>query len=203
METKLTVREFAQRMRIGLPKARQLAKDFLLPDPEATRQSGKARSIDRNEAFEMYLGHHLVTEMGFGIKHAKVIHKDIGPYLRRKGIYPIQGSDFDPDEMIDLPVMLDDGKEDSVEVPYIYDTIIHIMNANTESGFYYRAIRAFSRGEKKSGGLKFIRTEFLEEDIVEGPLGKKLLLDELNIRILNLNKLRSDFNDRVLRLSPY
>jgi hypothetical protein len=194
MESEFTNSRLSKKLGISLTKVRRLAKDFLPPDPEATRQSGKTRKYGKNEAFDIYLGHHLITRMKFRTDEAKAIHKDISPWMHKAGIYPETGPDFEPDDWIDYE-KTDGNVED---IPIVYPTIIYIMVANTESGFFYEITKIVDEKSKKLGGKTFYTRTFVKDLIVPPPKNRELVKDDLNLRVLNLAKLRDDFDTKIL-----
>lgn len=186
-----TNKEFAEKFRISLTKVRRLAKDFLEPDPEATLQSGKARRFSENEAFDIYLGHHLITLMKFKIHEAQAILKEISPWMKKKGLYPEWERGFKPD----IVTMYDD--EHDEYGGSVFPTIIQISNANTESGFTYTALLDIETKNIKKNGRQYKRMEFIEETIIEPPKGKRLLVDELHVRVLYTQNLIWDFRKNI------
>ena len=110
MINEITNMFLAKQTGISLAKIRRLSYDFLPPDPAATLQSGKARTYNRNEAFEIYLANHLIAEIKFKVVEAKAILNDIGGWLRKKGQYPDPAPDADaePDDYINENVVQSD-----------------------------------------------------------------------------------------------
>ena len=182
MKDTFTNKELSAILDISLTKVRRLAKDFLPPDPGATLQSGKARKHYKNEAFEIYLAHHLITEMKFKIAEARAILTDISPWARNAGQYPEHEPEIALDEYI------------HEEYGFFYPAIVHIMTANTDSGFFYKAHKIVSEKKINRDGKTVTKVEFIEEQVIEPPRGKKLLTDEFNVRILDLGKLCGRFN---------
>ena len=84
----ITVKEYSERFRVNLAKARRWTREFLPPDPKAIRRSGYARTLTQSEAFEVFLGGHLVSMLGCPVQEAKQIIRDLTPWLKEEGFYP-------------------------------------------------------------------------------------------------------------------
>lgn len=75
-------------------KARRWAKEFLPPDPERGLRSGKTRQHSLNSVFIVFLGGYLVNGMGFSVSAAKIILKDLYPWIAREGLLPKKKAKF-------------------------------------------------------------------------------------------------------------
>ena len=58
-------RELSQKLGVKLAKWKRWSREFLPPDPLGGLQSGYARQYNLNDAFSVYLGGYLVSELKF------------------------------------------------------------------------------------------------------------------------------------------
>lgn len=76
--------------RLGLPHTRvkRWAREFLGADKTAGQRTGYARDYGLNEGFEIFLGGHLVSDLGFSVDETKEILKELRPWMEKVGIFP-------------------------------------------------------------------------------------------------------------------
>lgn len=98
----LTSREIAQYFTINLAKIKRWSREFLPPDQKAGLRSGYERRFSLNEAFTLYLGGVLVSNMDFSINDAKQILQDLDQWILQKGLYP--ETDYTNASWLDLDV---------------------------------------------------------------------------------------------------
>ena len=84
----LTNSELAQLLELPISKVRRNAKEFLPPDPQASRRSGYSRRFDIGEAFKVFIGTHLVSVLGYSFHDAKIIISDIWPWVESVDLLP-------------------------------------------------------------------------------------------------------------------
>lgn len=88
-----TNRELAAKLDINLARWKRWSRDFLPPDPLGGMQSGYARQYNPDDAFTVYLGGHLVSEIKFTIPQAKQIIADLHKWFKENGfLYDIKGN---------------------------------------------------------------------------------------------------------------
>ncbi len=80
-------REVSQILDIKLSRWKRWSREFLAPDPLGGIQSGYARQLTIDDAFTVYLGGHLVSELKYGIQSAKQILGDLHLWLGAGGFY--------------------------------------------------------------------------------------------------------------------
>ena len=78
-------RELAENLGINLARWKRWSREFLPPDPLAGKQAGYARQYYVNDAFTVFLGGCLVSELGFSVPDARKILGDLDPWLDKKG----------------------------------------------------------------------------------------------------------------------
>lgn len=74
-------RELSTYFGFKLTRWKRWAREFLPPDPLGGLQSGYARQYSPIEAFQVYLGGHLVSELKYSIPQAKIIVKDLKGWI--------------------------------------------------------------------------------------------------------------------------
>jgi hypothetical protein len=74
-------RQLAADLKINLARWKRWSLAFLPPDPLSGQQSGHARQYYAQDAFDVYLGGHLVAEIGFTIQESRRILEDLTPLL--------------------------------------------------------------------------------------------------------------------------
>jgi DNA-binding transcriptional MerR regulator len=85
---KITIKQLSQKFGLNLAKVRRWSREFLPPDPKASMRSGYARELTMEDAFEVFLGGHLVSELGFQVYEAKQIIENLRDWIKSKGLYP-------------------------------------------------------------------------------------------------------------------
>ncbi len=82
-----TNRQLSKKLDIKLARWKRWSREFIPPDPLGGMQSGYARQYHPDEAFNVYLGGHLVSDLKFTIPEAKQILADLQWWLAEKGFY--------------------------------------------------------------------------------------------------------------------
>lgn len=80
-----TNRELSNRLGVNLAKWKRWSREFLPPDPLGGMQSGYARQYHPDQAFTVYLGGYLVSDLKFTIPEAKQILQDLQGWLSETG----------------------------------------------------------------------------------------------------------------------
>lgn len=80
-------RELSQLLGINLAKWKRWSREFLPPDPLGGMQSGFARQYSVKDAFIVYLGGHLVSDLKISIPETKQILSDLDGWLNENGFY--------------------------------------------------------------------------------------------------------------------
>ncbi len=82
-----TNRQLSKKLDINLARWKRWSREFIAPDPLGGMQSGYARQYNPDEAFNVYLGGHLVSDLKFAIPEAKQILADLQQWFKDKGFY--------------------------------------------------------------------------------------------------------------------
>lgn len=85
---KLTNSTLSKLCDIPLSKMRRWTKEFLPPDPRATRRSGYTRELTLNESFYVILGGGFVDEIGWTYHQARTVLGKIWPWMEKIGMVP-------------------------------------------------------------------------------------------------------------------
>jgi hypothetical protein len=80
-------RELSKKLTIRLSKWKRWSREFLPPDPLGGLQSGYARQYSIDDAFTVYLGGYLVSELKFSIPAAKQILEDLKAWMQSHGFF--------------------------------------------------------------------------------------------------------------------
>ncbi len=74
-------RELSTMFGLKLSRWKRWSREFLPPDPLGGLQSGFARQYSLPEAFQVYLGGHLVADLKFSIPETKIILADLKEWV--------------------------------------------------------------------------------------------------------------------------
>jgi hypothetical protein len=80
---------------INLAKWKRWVREFLPPDPLGGMQSGYARQLNLKDAFQVYLGGHLVQSLKFSVAEARSILFDLQEWLQQNGFFALTVNNFD------------------------------------------------------------------------------------------------------------
>lgn len=85
----LNSKYLSKHLGINLAKWKRWSREFLDPDPLGGLQSGYARQFSNKEAFQVFLGGYLVSELKFTISQARQILSDLHAWLSRHYLYAL------------------------------------------------------------------------------------------------------------------
>ena len=80
-------RKISQSLPVNIARWKRWSREFLPPDPLGGLQSGYARQYSMREAFLVALGGHLVGFMKYSVHQARIILRDIDPWLKKNGFF--------------------------------------------------------------------------------------------------------------------
>ena len=84
----LTNTILAKKLDIPLSKIRRWTKEFLPPDPLATRRSGYTRKFSENDGFMVYVSGYLVSNLDFSFASTRDIMKELSSWIYKIGLLP-------------------------------------------------------------------------------------------------------------------
>ena len=97
-------RELAQKLGVNLAKWKRWSREFLPPDPLGGLQSGYARQYNLDDAFTVYLGGYLVSELKFSIPEAKQIVSDLKEWMISHRFYYYYDHINGKNNPVDMPI---------------------------------------------------------------------------------------------------
>ncbi len=83
-------RELSEKFDINLARWKRWSREFLPPDPLAGKQAGYPRQYYVDNAFTVFIGGHLVADLGFSIPEARQILNESQAWMKSRGFH------FDP-----------------------------------------------------------------------------------------------------------
>jgi len=176
---RINARQASSVFRVKLATWKRWSREFLPPDPKARLRSGQTRLFSPNQAFEVFLGSHLVSFLGYSIPETRAIIGMLRPWLRKNGIYP-DVSDLAPGVLRTMKRL---------------QLIIHRKDDDTfccESK-HIVSVKP-STGQKKGNVIE----EVYEQEWLPGAsVDDMLRLRFVNFRVLEVGRLRETF-DRTL-----
>jgi hypothetical protein len=84
----LNARQASALFRVKLATWKRWSREFLPPDRKARMRSGQTRFFSLDQAFEVFLGAHLISFLRYSIPEAKDIIGVLKAWLRKNGVYP-------------------------------------------------------------------------------------------------------------------
>jgi hypothetical protein len=79
---------------INLAKWKRWVREFLPPDPLGGMQSGYARQLNLKDAFQVFLGGHLVQSLKFSVAEARSILADLQEWLQQNGFFAMTANNL-------------------------------------------------------------------------------------------------------------
>ncbi len=173
-----TNRQLSLKLEIKLAKWKRWSREFLPPDPLGGLQSGYARHYHPDEAFGVYLGGVLVSELKFSIPEAKRILGDLAQWFENNGFC------FNAET-------LPEPSTSQAESYYLIKVF-----SDREQGFWYEIRRIGTNAEQAPQEMG-INTEGSAKFVID-PLG--IQKGELAIavyRVMNISFLLEEFLKRL------
>lgn len=165
-------------MEINLAKWKRWSREFLPPDPLGGMQSGYARQYNPDQAFKIYLGGLLVSDLKFTIPEAKQILDDLEEWLVSQGYYIVAGNV---------------AQQTAIE-KQVQKYSIHIM-ADKKTGLFYAMRGILSNQPFDLVDLRDvqIRKEQYVESVIVPNEKNHVNLDPTTIRMVNITGLFNTF----------
>ncbi len=176
-----TNKELSRKFKLNLARWKRWSREFLPPDALGGLQSGFARQYNRDEAFTVFLGGHLVGSLRYTIPEARQILKDLRQWLVDHEFY----FDFY-------------GKARSRAKTAAPITAYQVLILDDHSGsagslrFFYQIKAIISEEPLDDNGLQMHREIFIRSAF--GPEKTEPVLSAAkSYRVLNISCLRNDF----------
>jgi hypothetical protein len=175
----LDARRISSFLEVKLSTWKRWSREFLPPDPKARMRSGQTRLFSPNQAFEVYLGAHLVSFLKFSIPEARHIIGGLRQWLRTNGIFP-EASDANPEAL---------RRRQQLQV------VIHEKENGT---FCCESKHTVSVKPTMGRGTNVIEEVYEQEWIAGATVEDMLRIGFVCFRVLEIGKVRDSF-DRALR----
>jgi hypothetical protein len=170
-----TNRELSGKLGINLAKWKRWSREFLPPDPLGGLQSGFARQYRIDDAFTVFLGGHLVTDLKYTVPEARTILRDLQTWLKRdflelqdQGAPKFKG---DPNQRVGSYVIFIARQPAALEPP---------------AGFYYTVRGIISNRSLKNKDTR-VREERYVDTLIPARDNQKNIFDLTSIRMLNIS----------------
>jgi hypothetical protein len=161
----LTNQKLSEGLNIPLSKIRRYTKEFMPPDPIATRRSGYTRRFSNNDGFFIYLGGTLVMNHGFTYEAARWSLQILRPWFLNMGYVPNiprkmirsevenkiirQLAKYYPYSFIELTIKIGGVKD--AQRPGVFRNTKNRISLDVKA----TTVRHRSPDQKDSGGLKY------------------------------------------------
>ena len=181
-----TNQEHSRRLDIKLSRWKRWSREFLPPDPLGGLQSGYARQYNFDQAFTVYLGGFLVSELKFTIPEARIILKDLHHWLAAKRFY-FNFSDPKPAAM-----------ESRLDVQY-YQIAIGRAAAGGDagaSGFFY-SLKSVTADEWMDANGYQVHQQHSVEQIINSEAKDASMNKVACYRVVNISVLQDRFLNPV------
>jgi len=175
----LDARQISSFLGTKLSTWKRWSREFLPPDPKARMRSGQTRLFSPNQAFEVYLGAHLVSFLKFSIPEAREIIRGLRQWLRTNGIFP-ETPDPNPEAL---------RRRQQLQV------VIHEKESGT---FCCESKHTVSVKPTTGRGTNVIEEVYEQEWIAGATVEDMLRIGFVCFRVLEIGKVRDSF-DRALR----
>jgi len=177
--------ELAQKTNLPHSKIKRWAREFLPRDPKAKMRSGYTREYGLNEAFDILMGGHLVSDLKFEVHEAKMIISGLRPFLLAHALYP----------------EMDLGKESPASDKDVKEWEVRIIRNPATDGFELFCY-GFIKEEMVKEGIR--RRSFRKEWYRAPEIGKSLRplpAEEQTfvINVLKVSRLREKFLESIKR----
>ena len=143
-ETSITNSELSKLCKYPISKIRRNTKEFLPPDPQASRRSGYSRRFRLDDAFKVFVGTHLVSVLGYSFHEARIIIRDLWPWAESVALLP---------EKFKPRTGIDEGLKN-------YD--VRIMS-DSKNNFFYEICGEISERKTESSYPDPLRGQFKKE----------------------------------------
>lgn len=181
-------RELSSLLGIRLSRWKRWSREFLPPDPLGGLQSGFARQYSLQEAFQVFLGGHLVAGLKISIPETKIILKDLKEWVTNQYfLYP--------------PSEERSSIRQATREYRIYIFIGHEPNQAVQTHAYM--VRRVIDQERSHGkGTRIVTERYIENWLEQGEAGPAFdrledVPEWMTARILYITKVYQGFTEKV------
>ena len=181
-------RELSARLGFRLSRWKRWSREFLPPDPLGGLQSGFARQYSLPEAFQVFLGGHMVADLKISIPETKIILKDLKEWISTQYFFYVPADKQSP-------------VQQTVKEYRIY--IFLNPEPNQDGGHHAYMVRRIIDQEKSLGkGVRIVTERYIENWLKEG---ESVVGPDISdgvpywkaARILYISKVYQMFNDQL------
>ncbi len=172
-------RQVSSFFQVKLATWKRWSREFLPPDRKARMRSGLTRFFSPDQAFEVYLGAHLVSFLRYSIPEAREVIKGLRTWLRKNAIYP-ETPEVDPEAVRRMKRL---------------QVIIHEKD---DASFCYESKHIVSVKPTLGRGTNVIEEVYEQEWLPGATVEDMLRIRFVYFRILEIGKVRDSF-DRALQ----
>ena len=152
-------------------------REFLPPDRKAGMQCGRTRLLSPDQAFEVYLGSHLVSCLRYSIPEAREIMGGLRTWLRANAFYP-ETPDANPEP----------GRAGKLQV------IIHQKDDGT---FRYESRRTVSVKPTVDRGANLFEEVYEQKWLTGATVEDMMRIRFVHFRVLEIGKVRESFDQAL------
>jgi hypothetical protein len=180
-----TNRELADQLNINLAKWKRWSREFLPPDPLGGMQSGYTRQYSIDDAFKVYLGGHLVSDIKFTIPETRTILRDLNGWMSSVGIYKNPGKEIVNNLRPTIPVKR-------------YIIFIHSRPAPSGSSLhFFYSIRGILDETTEQHQPVLIRRERYVETSIPDQKQKSAVSESVGVKLLNMTAALHQFVEHL------
>ncbi len=174
-------RELSEKLHINLARWKRWAREFLPPDPLAGKQAGYARQYYVDDAFSVYIGGHLVAELGFSIPQTRQILAKTRDWMKARGFHFDPRGNRPPRKGVDK---------------HVKSYVIYIrVSANEELTLFARGL--IGRLDFQYEGFPVTKEIYVDQVIVEQDAVAGGLAIQGTNRILRISQLLTQFKETL------
>jgi hypothetical protein len=143
-------KDLSQKLGINVAKWKRWSREFLPPDPLGGYQSGYARQYSIDDAFRVFLGGYLVTELNLPIPESRNVLAYLEEWLAEKGFLSLR------DPMVD---------QNSQETPFVEEYVISVIDGKEKNTSRYRIKAILSRTCTNLNGVPILQEKYQEKSL--------------------------------------
>ena len=160
-----------------LATLKRWTREFLPPDRKAGMRCGQTRLFSPDQAFEVYLGAHLVSFLRYSIPEAREIMGGLRTWLRKNSICP--ETDAGPEAMRRMKQL---------------QVIIHQKDDGT---FRYESKNTLSVKPTMERGTNLVEEVYEQEWLPGASVEDMMRIRFVNFRVLEIGKVRESFDQAL------
>jgi hypothetical protein len=173
-----TSKQASLSFRVKLATWKRWSREFLPPDRKAGMRCGRTRLFSPDQAFEVYLGAHLVSFLRYSIPEAREIIAGLRTWLRKNTVYP-EISDANPEAVRRMKQL---------------QVIIHQKDDGAFRCESKRTVRVKPGMER---GTNLVEEVYEQEWLPGATVEDMMRIKFVNFRVLEIGKVRESFDQAL------